>query len=311
MAFGRSYGTFRNTEDEMKTLTFTITLPTAAGFIGRECNSSSCGRYFKVHDNSLRDHMYCPYCGERFPKESLFTREQLKYAEKQAVEQAKEFAYAEIDKMFSGLAREFRTGPVRIEHKPLRYRAKHVLPRYREKDVDSELACPECAVVFQVYGIFGFCPGCRTENQLIYDANIAILRQELACAREHYRALRHVYSDLVSTFEGFCARRAGKDFQGTNFQDLYEARRAFKQKRGLDILEDLSSRELLVLRRVFQKRHVHIHNNGLIGDRYVRKVPEDSALLGQRAELSLEEFEAAARALRGVIDRLATLPRPS
>ena len=295
----------------MKTLTFTVTFPAQAGFIGRECNSSSCGRYFKVHENSLRDHMYCPYCGIRFPKDSLFTRDQLAHAENQAVELAKEHAYAEIDKMFAGLARKFRTGPVRFEHKPVRYRAKQILPRYSEKDVDSELQCPECGVVFQVFGIFGFCPGCRAENQLVYDANISILRQELANAQDQHRALRHLYTDLVSTFEGFCVRHAGESFQGTNFQDLFEARRAFKEHKGVDILEGVSTEELLVLRRVFQKRHALIHNNGLISDRYVRKVPEDSALLGQSAELSVDEFEFAARVLRVVIDRLAILPRPA
>src|SRR5437763_1221827 len=185
----------------MGTLTFTVMFPTEAGFIGRECDSVNCGRYFKVHEDSLRDHMYCPYCGDQFAKESLFTPDQLKHAEAQAVELAKEHVYGEIDKMFGNLAGKFRSGPLRITHKPIRYRAKPVPPAYREKDVDSELGCPECGVVFQVFGIFGFCPGCRTENQLIYDANLAILRQEFANANDRDRALRHAYSDLVSTFE--------------------------------------------------------------------------------------------------------------
>jgi hypothetical protein len=81
----------------------------------------------------------------------------------------------------------------------------------------------------------------------------------------------------------------------------------FKKHRGVDILENLSPRELLTLRRAFQKRHAHVHNNGVIGGRYIQKIPEDSALMGQRAELSIEEFESAAKLLRSVIDRLASL----
>lgn len=293
----------------MRTITFNVSIPTDAGFIGRECNSSRCGRYFKVQQDALRDFMYCPYCGDRFSKESLFTNDQLRHMEEQVVERAKEHLYGELDKMFGSLAREFHTGPVRFKHKPIRYKSKPVPAKYREKQVDSQLTCPECGVVFQVFGIFGFCPGCRTENQLIYDANMTILRQELANAPDRQRALRHAYSDLVSAFEGFCARRALKEFRGTNFQDLFEARRAFKEYRGLDIIEGLSADELLTLRRAFQKRHAYVHNGGVIGDRYVRKVPEDSALLGQRADLSLEEFEAAAKLLRTVIGRLATLDR--
>jgi hypothetical protein len=69
---------------------------------------------------------------------------------------------------------------------------------------------------------------------------------------------------------------------------LFEARRAFKELRGIDIVVSLSHDELLLLRRVFQKRHAHIHNGGVIGQRYVRKVPEDARLLGQPAQLRLK-----------------------
>lgn len=298
-------------KEQMSTVVFTVTFPTEAGFIGRECNSPECGRYFKVHEDSLGDHMYCPYCGDQFEKDKLFTRDQIEHAEQQAVELAKEHMYSEIDRMFGDLARKFRSGPVRITLTPIRYKAKPVVAAYREKEVDSELQCPECGVVFQVFGVFGFCPGCRTENQAVYDANLAILRQELASAKDQDRALRHAYSDLVSSFERFCARRALDRFRGTNFQDLFDARRAFKEHCAIDILDRLQPSELLTLRRAFQKRHAHIHNGGVIGERYVRKVPEDSALLGHRAELSIEEFEAAAKSLRLVIDRLAEMrPRP-
>ena len=77
----------------------------------------------------------------------------------------------------------------------------------------------------------------------------------------------------------------------------------------MDILQDLSAEDSLVLRRAFQRRHAHVNRNGMIGGRYVRKVPEDSGLLGRRAELSLDEFEQAASVLRVVVDRVAALPR--
>ena len=36
---------------------------------------------------------------------------------------------------------------------------KTIKQNYTEHSVDTELSCPECNVSFQVYGIFGFCPG--------------------------------------------------------------------------------------------------------------------------------------------------------
>lgn len=285
-------------------LSFTVSVPTADGFLARECNSSTCGRYFKVHESSLADQVHCPYCGERFHKNDLFTKQQAKHVEAQAVEKAKEEVFGQIDKMFGKMARQFRSGPVTVKHKPMRYRARRVSATYCDQEVDSELVCPTCDTQFQVFGIFGYCPGCATENLQIYDANIAIVRQEVASASDKDRALRHAYSDLVSTFEGFCRKSAPPELENTNFQDLFVARRAFRTHCGVNILEGLASESLLALRRVFQKRHVHIHNNGKISERYVRKIPEDSALLGMNAPLSIDEFEIAASALRTVIDHV-------
>jgi hypothetical protein len=67
---------------------------------------------------------------------------------------------------------------------------------------------------------------------------------------------------------------------------------------GLDVSADLA------LRRVFGKRHLYQHSDGIIDAKYVGAVPEDSALLGRVGELSLEEFNAGADALRRVLDAL-------
>ncbi|MDA2934723.1 hypothetical protein MYX82_10330 [Acidobacteria bacterium AH-259-D05] len=73
----------------------------------------------------------------------------------------------------------------------------------------------------------------------------------------------------------------------------------------MDIFEGLAEEDLLPLRRVFQKRHVHEHNQGIICNKYVREIPEDKHLLGRPAELSLEELNAAAQSLRVVLGNLA------
>lgn len=295
----------------MRTIQFSVSVPTDNGFLGRQCNSPNCARYFKVRETTTHEEMFCPYCGERFSRQELFTPDQVSHVRAQAAEKAKELASDAVDKMLRNFGKGFTSGPVRIKtYRAPKYKAKTITPKYREQEVDSELTCPQCRLDFQVFGIFGFCPGCRTENQLIYDANLAILRQEIATATDQERALRHAYSDLVSAFEGFCRRRAiGDEFARTNFQNLSDARKAFLDHRGLDILDGLQGEELLGLRRVFQKRHAHSHNNGIIDERYVRNVPEDSAFLNQRAQLSVEEFEAAAKALRSIIGRIATLKR--
>jgi predicted Zn-ribbon and HTH transcriptional regulator len=223
------------------------------------------------------------------------------------VEEARKHTYDELDKMFGRLARKSRASKyVRLEHKPIRYRKKPVRPKYKELQVDSELTCSECGFPFQVFGIFGYCPGCRSENVWIYDANFAIIEQELSSSSDPQRALRHAYSDLVSTFEFFCRSKARSITTETaRFQVLSNTRKFFKRHLGTDIFDGLSNDDILTLRRVFQKRHLYEHAQGVINEKYTKMIPEDAKLLGTQAELSLDELRHAAEVLRHVLDNLS------
>lgn len=287
-------------------VTFTVAMPTDQGFIGRLCSSDNCGRYFKVYADSVKDHMYCPYCGLQFSMNEFLTNDQEQYLREVTIEKAREIVHKEINKMFADLARKTsRNKYVKFTHKPTHYRARKLNPRYQEYQVDSELACPECNSRFQVFGVFGYCPGCRSENLLIYDANLAIIKQEIVSSSDANRALRHAYSDLVSTFEQYCKKKAKQIIaENARFQILFDARSFFKKHLGIDILEGLTDGEILILRRVFQKRHCYEHEGGVINKKFIRMIPEDANLLDQQAQLSLEEFLSSANVLRRVLDNL-------
>jgi Zn finger protein HypA/HybF involved in hydrogenase expression len=291
---------------------FTISLPTDQGFLGRECNNPECKGYFRVHKESLKQEMYCPYCGILFPNDKLWTDDQNRYVTEVTKEKATEYFHKEIDKALNDLARNTAGNPfIKVTHHPNNYRAKTVTPNYKEHQVDSELTCPSCDFRFQVYGIFGYCPGCRNENLVIYDANLEIIKLEVSAGQDPQRALRHAYADLVSTFEAFCKRKAQTfTTETTHFQKIFESRKFFKDHLGIDFLEDLNKDELLALRRVFQKRHAYEHYQGVIEEKYVRIIPEDSGLLNQKAELSLDEFVVASQALRKVLDKLIQTKKP-
>jgi DNA-directed RNA polymerase subunit RPC12/RpoP len=290
----------------MSELIFTISVPTDGGFLGRECNASACGRYFRVHAESIKPSMHCPYCGAFFPNDQMHTQSQVHYLQEAGMEKAREYAYGELDKMFSELSGSFRgNSSFTFRHNAINYRAKAVLPRYREQKVDTELHCPDCGFLFQVYGIFGYCPGCRTENMMIYDANLAIIEREIAGSADATRSLRHAYDDLVSTFEQYCQKKAPEaDDRPRSFQDIFAVRHFFKKHKSADILELLTEEQLMCIRRVFQKRHAYQHSEGRITDQYIKKMPEDASLLGTQALLSIEEFRQAALILKDVLMRL-------
>lgn len=290
----------------MKSKTFEISIPTRDGFLGNECNNRTCKKYFKVSVSNINEKMYCPYCGVLAPKMDLRTKAQEKYIHDAAMEKAKEIAYKEIDKSFAKMARSFRSNKfISFENKPINYKAKRIIPRYKESKVDTQLTCPECQSTFQVFGIFGFCPSCRSENLIIYDTNISIIERGYEGATNKERALRHIYSDLVSAFENFCKKKQDKSVEiNLNFQELFEARKYFKKQDGKDIFDNLNESELLTIRRVFQKRHLYTHSDGTINEKYIKKIPEDKKLLGEKAILNFEEFKIATSILRKVVDNI-------
>lgn len=286
-------------------MTFQVRLPAPDGFIGRACSAAECGQYFKVPIDTLADDFVCPYCGEPSSRNSTHTKEQLEYAKEYAAEQAFREIQKELQRTLSkafGGASSRRYG---VSFKPGRIEKRTVRPIYRERDVDTEIECAECALAFQVYGIFGYCPRCRCENLQVYDANLAIIEREVEASDHSERSLRHAYSDLVSTFDSFCSQRAMRlgGSAGT-FQDPFDARRFFRDKLGIDILESIEQADMLSVRRVFHKRHVHTHASGRITERYVRKVPEDANLLGEQASLSFDELKAGALAVRTALANL-------
>ena len=292
------------------TKTFVISIPTdEAGFVGRACDAPGCKQYFKILVPDNKDTLHCPYCGQSFDRNSLLTREQTDHVRRVAMEEARIYAITEAQNAFK---KAFH-GSKFITYKPGPLPQKRtVVPNYVEREVDTELKCAECNTRFQVYGIFGYCPGCNCENLQLYDANWAIIKRGLANAADQNRQLRHAYGDLVSTFEVFCARKAKQITSETgNFQVLFDARKFFNQHAKVDILANLTNAELLSLRRAFQKRHACVHSLGEITERYVKMIPEDSRLLGQQVSLSAQELEEAAKAMRVALgDLVKSIERP-
>jgi uncharacterized Zn-finger protein len=142
-----------------KTLTFNISIPTDNGFIGRACNNSECGQYFKIFAASRKNLMYCPYCGSEFHESELHTEDQVEYLTEAAKAEALAHVQSDLQNM---LKKTFGTTSAKksgISFKPGTISKKVVTPRYEERKVDSELECPSCGTKFQVYGVFGYCPG--------------------------------------------------------------------------------------------------------------------------------------------------------
>lgn len=287
---------------DYKPSTIQVNLPTDNGFIGRECQNNECNKYFKVDADFESEKMYCPYCATDLDSEHSITKDQYDFIMENAEEEALNFVGDLLVDMLEKSFKNSSTISVENNSKP----KKVVKPKYSEKQVDSEIKCPKCDLDFQVYGIFGYCPGCKNENIIIYDANIAIILREIRTSNNPERQLRHAYNDLVSTFESFCKKKSfslDPSLIG-RFQGIYDAKKFFKKHHGIDILEGIEDDAEIVLRKVFGKRHLYSHNRGFITEKYVLKVPEDKMLLGEKAKLTMGEFTDAASAIRKLLEKL-------
>lgn len=288
-----------------KELTFSISIPTPEGFIGRECNNPSCKRYFKILGDHIKDKMYCPYCGTLFRGDELWTQDQLNYTGKVVKEEATAYVAGELDNV---LKKAFKKSPSRssgfsVSYKSKPYRKKHVPISYKEKEVDSQITCPQCQTIFQVYGIFGYCPSCKHDSILIYETNISIILSEIKNAPDKDRALRHAYNDLVSTFENFCKKKNSTEKQ-ISFQNIENAGKFFNRELNIDIFSNLSGAEVTSIKRIFQKRHAYQHNKGIMDDKYIKQIPEDREFLGKKTILTEKEFLVGTKILRKILEKL-------
>lgn len=268
----------------MKSIEFKISLPTDNGFWGREC--TRCNKYYKIQHEWIKDELFCPYCGELQKNDNLWTKEQNRAVKKIVDKIAIRYVEDELEKAF----KEVFSGSNSITYTPGEKTRIPKLKKHLEKDVDSEIECSKCHTPFQVFGVFGFCPGCKEDSILIYESNLIILINEIEDAEDKIRKLRHAYNDLVSTFEAYCKSVSNKFGLGkANFQNLESTKDLF-QKHNVNIYEGISDDQIIDIIRVFEKRHAYQHSKGLISELYVTKVPVDRELLNTKANLSKSEF---------------------
>ncbi len=284
----------------MSKIEFILSFLTDKGLWGRECNI--CLKYFKIDSDKIKEKLYCPYCGEHQPNSQLWTKEQNEAKKKIAIAVGKRYIEDELGKMFADLARGNKNVSYKAETRTqIPQQSTHL-----EKEVDTEIVCPSCDTKFQVYGIFGFCPGCREDNMLIYEANLKIILTEIDKTDDPIRTLRHAYNDLVSTFEAYCKMVSLKyDLGSTNFQNLKSTKEHFK-KHGVDIYARVNDYEKTSVKRVFEKRHAFQHAKGKITSDYVKNIPEDRNLIDTIAVLSKDEFIGGIEVLKKIFRNITS-----
>ncbi len=299
-----------------------VKMPTdAKGMVGRKCPRRECQKYFKLKPGTgLKGDVpcHCPYCGFVGGSNNFWTPEQKKYAEAVAMNYASE----EIHRMLKGMEFDMKPqGPVgisismKVAGGPERFHYS-----YREKELETDVVCDHCTLVYAIYGAFAFCPDCGSHNSfIILGKNLEIAEKLLALAGTQERDLaEHLTGDalenVVSAFDGFgreiCRVAAPKaanppDAQDVRFQNLGGARTRVQKLFGFDLMTCVSGQDWEFACRCFQKRHLLAHKMGVIDDDYVRATEDSAAVIGRKIQIRTEEVKRLVDVVRQLGGKLA------
>lgn len=295
-----------------------INFPTdEQGLVGRECHS--CGGYFKVKSGTglPTPDCICPYCEHKDSHGEFLTNDQMEYAKSVVAREVLGPEMRKLEQSLRSLERSTRGSFLQIKVTttgldfPLRY--------YREKDLETHVACDSCGLEFAIYGVFANCPDCGQLNALtILTKSIEVAKKRgafldrLDSTDTELRegVLSDVLSGGVSSFDGFGKCLRGKypevfPLQPKNlFQNLPMLSKCMEASLGTSLSVLLGEEEYSFLVRWFQVRHLYEHNMGVVDDDFVKKVKGSDYLKGKKYPLDRKEIEKVLDLLKMMAEKI-------
>ena len=285
--------------------------PDDRGFVGRQCPATGCGRYFKLKpDTELNtDVTLCPYCETKGVSGEFLTPDQREYALSIA---AREIVGPLVKKFANNIQRANRGQPKGLIRLDISVRYEPVLlHEYLEKQLETEVTCDRCSLVFAIYGVFASCPDCGRLNALkTLVASLETVNKKLALSKnesidEDLRRdfLKDALNGPVGAFDSYGKAIRGRgamiglSTRANLFQDI-EALDLELLAIGLPGVEQLigtSSWE--EVKWFFQARHIYHHNAGVVDDKFVAKQPAYAYMLGQILPLDADRLRQTIREL--------------
>ncbi len=298
------------------------------GLLGRECPEPECLGYFKLKPGTglTGDDLpcHCPYCGHGAPTNQFWTKEQIEYAKSHALRQIGDAVHRDLKQLeFNHPARgAFGIGmSLKVtggRPAPIRY--------YREKALETHVTCASCTLGYAIYGVFAFCPDCRTHNsQQILEKNLGLVAKQVGLSEQIEDAdlSRHLLEDAlencVSSLDGFgretCRVRADRSTapdkcESVSFQNLTKAAKRLADLFGVDLQSAVAPAKWELAHRGFMKRHVVAHRAGVVDQQYIDETHDTSVVAGRRVPLDSREVSGVAEATMEIGTKLVRLLPP-
>ncbi len=271
------------------------------GMLGREC--LKCERYFKLKPGTglPTSHCHCPYCEYEGKSNTFWTPVQLEYAKSVGLNQVyNQYIKPSLDQLtrsFKELETSSRNSFLKIKITTSGHDHFFPIKYYSEKQLETNLTCNSCGLVFSIYGVFARCPDCNQLNAfLIFEKSLEVIQKQLDIFSKadipkdlQRQSLPSILSSCISAFDGLGKelRNRKPNLYPQNPRNLFQNLNALDEHFGRVISTKHSNFAFLIA--LFQVRHIYEHNMGVVDNDFVKRVPKYSGMLGQKYVLLVDE----------------------
>ena len=272
------------------------------GLFGHVC--PSCSGYWRSGPFAS----YCPYCRSAFSPEQCLSVAQIRYSQHYI-----EAFLEHYQKAFSDLSVGEKV-QIDLDMDVFADRIGNPDDRFSyfsEESQQNRFQCGSCSTTVDIIGRFGYCSMCRRRNQLDYvNGEIASLRSSM---NDNSAPPETVLCKSVSMFDAFfrqytgelvkhvplSARRKGL-FGSRSYHSFGSTCSDIKDAFDIDIGEGRSNSEVHLIEMLFERRHLHEHNAGVVDQRYLDKTKDQSVRLQQQ----LREDRGQVHALLSLLSQI-------
>jgi hypothetical protein len=302
------------------------------GFIDKECPNEECLFEFKVHQDDWQElfkdeSVYCPMCRHEGKSDQFYTSEQIENAQEQALG----YITGKLDKALEKGAKKFnrKNKFIQVSIKGVS-RSKVLVPLKSREEFQRKLKCEVCGSRYAVIGSAYFCPCCgynsvvRTFDdslEKIYAKldNISVIRkalEEIDKKDEGEITSRSIIesclSDSVVAFQRFCEElykeKSGSEKVPFNaFQNIERGNDLWKKSFGVGYEDWIEQEEYDFMNRLFQKRHLLLHTEGIVDQKYLDKSSDRNYKVGQRIIIKDKEIRKLVNIIRKITNEIKQL----
>lgn len=253
---------------------------------GRRC--PSCKSYFRTDHVAAHSRTLCPYC--------LFSEKSVNFLTNNQAQYLLSYLNKFLD-LYESEEESFSINMASIA-KDLESNKQGWI--YTEEQQQRKFKCKNCKATFDVLGEYVFCPKCcQPTAPEVIEEKIGSFQQLLNKTSINHHSL----SEVVTSFEKFgksmlmriggvpISKKRRKKIGNLNFQDIGRANGTLKEIYDIDFFEDVSSEDQKYLSTMFNRRHLFVHNSGVVDQRYLDRTSDMSVKLNQKIRFLPSDME--------------------